>query len=119
MTLRKGVDDEVPDMEGPEGFDIPEIEARDNPPATHSFLSFDWKEAPDLEKLQKALKPLGIFVYEDPTYEGADAYGYLFCKQELTTAEIKELCGWDDEMEEIRGDEELDPEDVRGPEPGE
>jgi hypothetical protein len=34
------------------------------------------------KRLQKALEPLGVQVFEDPRTEGSDMYGFLFFKKE-------------------------------------
>lgn len=123
MTLRKGVDDEVPDMEG-----------SDEEP-TWTALYLDYKEPPTLDQLKAALGPFGIHVYEDPTQQFTDTFGYIFSNMALTDEKIKELCEWDEDMEACASDdgseqvdlpgevededEDLDPEDFRGPEPGE
>ncbi len=57
---------------------------------TITTISWDWKDSPDKKDLQKALKPLGIFVYDNPNFESADAFGFILSKEKLTQKEIEE-----------------------------
>ena len=52
-------------------------------------ISWDWKEEADFIELEKKLKEIGIFVYEDPRLEGADQIGYIFSKRELSKDELE------------------------------
>jgi len=63
-------------------------------------IGWDWKGQPSLEELQSALKPFGLYVYDDPTSEGTDWFGYIISNKKLTTAELKEHThceDWDEE----------------------
>jgi hypothetical protein len=53
-------------------------------------LSWRWKERPSLDDLRTTLEPFGLFVYEDPSYEGMDYFGYLVSNKALTREEIWE-----------------------------
>lgn len=63
----------------------------------YTKTSWDWKAGPSLADLRAALEPLGVFVYEDPSLEGSDSYGYIFSNSPLT-----------DEMLNVIGDEEYE-----------
>lgn len=52
-------------------------------------LSWDWKSSPSFEELKRALEPLGVHVYVDPTTEGSDSYGYIFADGDLTAEEVE------------------------------
>ncbi len=54
-------------------------------------IGWDWKACPDVEQLEKALGPFGIHVYDDPAYEGADAFGFIFSDKELDDDELMTL----------------------------
>jgi len=58
---------------------------------TTNTLGHDWKRGPELSDLQSALKPFGIFVYEDPSSEGSDWFGYILSNQEMTRPECEKL----------------------------
>lgn len=53
-------------------------------------LYFDHRENPELDDLKKALKPLGVHVYESPSMDGQDMFGFIFSSLPLNKAEIKE-----------------------------
>jgi len=52
-------------------------------------ISWDWKEAPDFDDLNKALWPFGVYVYPDPACEGQDSTGFIFSDKPLSNAEIR------------------------------
>ena len=60
-------------------------------------ITLDWKEGLELDELAEALKPFGVHVYEDPSCEGSDCYGFLFSKVKLTAADLRE---WQKQAEE-------------------
>lgn len=64
---------------------------------TTSGLGHDWKRGPEMEDLQRALKPFGIQVYEDPSSEGSDWFGYILSDKEMTRAECEQWA--EDRME--------------------
>lgn len=58
-------------------------------------VGWDWKHLVTAEDLRDSLAQLGVFVYDNPMYEGSDAVGLLFSDYELTQEEldnIKEYC---------------------------
>jgi len=59
---------------------------------------YDWKESPSVEDLQKALRPFGVFVADDPIFEGQDSHGFLFSDLKLTKAELKQRKKEHDEL---------------------
>lgn len=63
-------------------------------------ISWDWKSGPDLKALRKALTPLGVQVYEDPTFEGSDSFGYLFSDKPLTSEEVANVTQDEDDGDE-------------------
>lgn len=58
---------------------------------TISKISWDWKESPTLDELNKSLNKLGVFVYEDPSLDGSDSLGYIFSNKKLTDKELNEI----------------------------
>ena len=44
-----------------------------------------------IEGFKDALEKFGIKVYDDPTCDGTDSYGFLLSNEELTKDEIKSL----------------------------
>ena len=54
-------------------------------------LSWDWKSSPSVEELRRALGPLGVNVYENPTFAGSDSYGFIFSKEPLSKAELRSI----------------------------
>jgi hypothetical protein len=52
-------------------------------------ISWDWKDSPDFDDLNKALWPFGVYVYPDPACEGQDSMGFIFSDKPLSTAEIR------------------------------
>lgn len=60
-------------------------------------IGWDWKSSPTKEQLENTLKPFGLYVYDDPTFEGTDWFGYIISNKKLTPAELKEHTHWDDE----------------------
>lgn len=57
----------------------------------YTELCWDFKSRPELEELQEALEPLGVFVFEDPYTEGSDSLGYIFSNENLTEEELEEI----------------------------
>ncbi len=53
-------------------------------------LVYDWKESVHHADLQRALKPFGIVVTEDPATESNDSFGFIFSNRKLTKAELEE-----------------------------
>jgi len=53
-------------------------------------LYFDWKEfSPEAEKqLRKVLNKFGILVYNDPTTEGMDGYGFILSTEALSNKKL-------------------------------
>lgn len=62
-----------------------------------NLVCWDWKESPELVSM---LKPFGIHVYEDPSCEGSDTYGYILSNEPLTKEELKKISGVEEEEEE-------------------
>lgn len=56
----------------------------------HTQMSWDWKEQPDEEELNKLLKPFGVHVTAHPACEGQDSYGFIFSNRPLTEEELQE-----------------------------
>lgn len=53
------------------------------------FVVADWKDIDGLiESFEEALKEFGIHMYQDPTLEGSDTYGFLLSSVEMTDEEI-------------------------------
>lgn len=52
-------------------------------------LSWDWKEVPDASYFEK-LKDLGIFVYNNPLFDG-DMVGVIFSLKELSKSELTKI----------------------------
>jgi hypothetical protein len=73
-----------------------------------------------LEGLEGSLKKLGVYMYEDPFFEGSDMYGVILCKQPLTPEQIKAISsdafGQEPDPDEVPEEEE-DEFDKRPPEP--
>jgi hypothetical protein len=70
---------------------------------TTSGLGHDWKRGPELSDLVGALKPFGVFVYEDPSSEGTDWFGYILSNQEMAQAEREKWADedeWDEDEDE-------------------
>lgn len=51
---------------------------------------WDWKESPNVRELQKLLKPFGLNVYPDPTWDGSDSYGFVFTNSVMTKKQLQE-----------------------------
>ena len=62
--------------------------------AVETTIFWDWKTCPELDDLQNALQPLGVYVYPHPVCNGHDMYGFIFSGVELSDAE---LARWDHE----------------------
>lgn len=60
-------------------------------PRITSAISFDWKDSPEVEDIQEALKPFGVFVYENPTFEADDCYCVIFTRRELNEEQLAGL----------------------------
>lgn len=58
---------------------------------TLTRASWDWKQPPDLSKLRQALEPLGIYVYEDPFWDGSDAFGFIFSQIALDQDDVDRI----------------------------
>jgi hypothetical protein len=59
-------------------------------------LIYDWKERPSVEDLRSALEPLGVHVYDDPSMEASDSYGFVFSNEPMTRQEIEAFSDTDD-----------------------
>lgn len=57
-------------------------------------LSFDWKSSGEetAEELKPILKEFGVYVYDDPRYDGTDEVGLVFSDKPLTKKEINGIC---------------------------
>jgi len=61
----------------------------------YCFISADWKDIDGLaDGFIKACENFGVYVYEDPNYEGTDCYGYIITDHEMTDEEIKIETGY-------------------------
>lgn len=60
-------------------------------PKGSTVVSFDWKVTPGSDDLTKALAPFGVFVYDDPSCEGTDSYGFVFSDRPLTDTDLAGL----------------------------
>ena len=59
--------------------------------------SWDWKDGEGAAKsIKAALKQLGLFVYQAPSYEGIDGYGIIISKIPLTEAGVAK---WDERLQ--------------------
>lgn len=47
----------------------------------------------DIAQWKKALRQLGIHMYEDPRFEGSDQCGFILSKEEMTKKEINAFIG--------------------------
>lgn len=55
-----------------------------------NFVGADWKDINGLaESFTKVLEHYGLYVYEDPTTEGSDWYGYVVSDIELNKKELR------------------------------
>lgn len=54
-------------------------------------ISWDYKSEPTFEELESSLAPFGIYVYEDPLFEGTDTYGYILSNEPLSKGELKDI----------------------------
>lgn len=52
-------------------------------------IGWDWKNSPDLDELRESLAPFGLYVYDDPAWEGTDYTSYLISNRELTSKELQ------------------------------
>lgn len=59
--------------------------------ADPTFISWDWKSGPSHDELKRALGPLGVRVYKNPSCEGSDGFGYIFADRDLTRQEVRAL----------------------------
>lgn len=58
-------------------------------------MGWDWKSRPSSEELVETLKPFGLFVYEDPSCEGTDGYGYFVSSEKLSPEDLNERAEMD------------------------
>ena len=64
------------------------------------FISADWSDIEGLvDEFEKALKNFGLFMYNDPGFEGTDCYGFVISNETLTDEQIAKLCACEDEEE--------------------
>ena len=64
------------------------------------FVSADWKDIEGLiESFTEVLKNFGLFIYDDPWFEGTDSYGFVVSNETLTDEQIAKLCACEDEEE--------------------
>jgi hypothetical protein len=54
-------------------------------------ISWDWKEQPEIGDLKTVAKFFGGHVYEDPTFEGSDMYGFIFSKEPLNKKDLEQI----------------------------
>lgn len=66
----------------------------------HTKLSWDWKDHPELEELETALRPFGVHVYEDPVCEGSDTFGFIFSSEALNRTRLAAIAKEDEEEDE-------------------
>lgn len=60
----------------------------DQKPKT-TTVSYDWKDTAGAgDEFRAALKKFGIYVYDMPSMDGSDTYGYILSDCKLTKAEI-------------------------------
>ena len=55
-----------------------------------AVVEYDWKDDGG-DAFRKALRSIGIYVYEAPSFAGADALGYIVSRKKLTRKEIQRL----------------------------
>lgn len=62
-------------------------------PQEYETVAFDHREfSPSAEDtLKSALLSLGIYMYELPSYDGSDMFGYILSTKELSTNDIAEI----------------------------
>ena len=65
------------------------------------FVQADWKDIDGLlTGFEKALENFGLFMYEDPNWEGTDQYGFVVSNEKLTDEQVRKLCIEDEDEEE-------------------
>lgn len=65
------------------------------------FVAADWKDIDGLiDEFKKALKNFGLFMYDDPDFEGTDCYGFIISNEKLIDEQIKKLCTLEGEEDE-------------------
>ena len=71
----------------------------------YEIAGADWKDIDGLaDAFKEALSILGIYMYDDPSTEGSDWYGFILSKRKLSKDELKsivrDLSGVDEEGED-------------------
>lgn len=62
------------------------------PPPKYTKLEWDRPTGPALAELQKALRPLGLYVYEDPAFQGEEIVtGFVLSKDPLSKEALNEI----------------------------
>lgn len=56
----------------------------------HKVQSWDFKESP-FDDLEEILEEFGIHMYELPSTEGSDTYGFIFSDKLLTDEDIEAI----------------------------
>jgi hypothetical protein len=56
-----------------------------------SVLSFDWRETPDAEAVRDALKPFGIFTYENKLFDADGCYCLIVTRRELNDEQLASM----------------------------
>ena len=56
----------------------------------HRIGVWDWKEKP-YEELEEILEELGVFMYNTPSQDGSDQYGFIFSDKPLTEEDVERI----------------------------
>ena len=55
-------------------------------------VTADYKDVEGLiESFEDALHKFGLFIVEDPRFEGSDTFGFLISNREITKKELKDI----------------------------